>query len=164
MKNKHIITKRNKGMSPLVALILLVSFSVSLGVLVISIINVVLEGNYEVENLCNQVQFEIVNINDKPMLCYNPDDYTFRVLIRNNGIQDLAGFNVAGIGDLNVFYTEMNAKIPSGGVFDRRNPPVDYGFNVGKILEIQLTPKVYYEEEPVPCPNKAQIFKGIPEC
>ena len=142
-----------KGIAPLVATLILISFAIALGVTIMSFGR----AQVELEASCPiDIGFEF---SDEKQLCYNPvsKEVVFTVM---NGINiKVEGIIVNVIGDQKAETFDLgNAKMERGGTYSGRTP-----FD-GTVRQIKLTPKViFYEEEEI-CTKKALVIEDVKNC
>ncbi|HDP74055.1 MAG TPA: hypothetical protein ENN46_03825 [Candidatus Woesearchaeota archaeon] len=147
-----------KGISPLVALILLVSFSVALGVLVINLLSLLF-----VENPCESVEIELVELRDFKPLCV---DYVggrlIKFVLRNSGTVEIDHFKIGIITSEGISEGELKRSVKPTERMDVRD-----GFRFdskGEIKEVTITPVVISENTDKVCVYKEVIFTDIPIC
>ncbi|MDN5327905.1 MAG: hypothetical protein PWP03_543 [Candidatus Woesearchaeota archaeon] len=152
-----------KGMSPLIALIVLVSIAVSLGVLAINLINLLTSSDVS-SPVCGLVDFNIKKFNDIPFLCVT-DSNKLAFVIENTGKQEITHFKISIIGSSKSYSTELEANLEPGDLLDKRNSPLPYGL-IGILYEVKILPEVKLNEDgkPIPCTEKAKSFVKIPKC
>jgi flagellin-like protein len=74
----------NKGISPLIATVLLIAFAVSIGTMIMNWgKDAIAVGD------CTETKLEIQMINDKPMFCYDTLNNKVNVMIKNVGSTDV---------------------------------------------------------------------------
>lgn len=87
--------KRGKrGISPLIATVLLIAFAVSIGTLIMNI------GKDVIANVgdCTDVKIEVQTINSKPLFCYDPEQKNINMMIKNTGTVDIKYLKLAVTG------------------------------------------------------------------
>jgi flagellin-like protein len=83
--------KRGKrGISPLIATVLLIAFAVSIGTMIMN------WGKDAIATVgdCKDVKLEVQTINGKPLFCYNTLDGQINVMIKNTGTVDVKSMNL----------------------------------------------------------------------
>jgi len=73
-----------KGISPLIATVLLIAFAVSIGVMIMN-------GGKDIANVgdCSETKLEVQMINDKPLFCYDMLNNKVNVMMKNVGSTDI---------------------------------------------------------------------------
>ncbi len=147
-----------KGISPLIATVLLISFSVALGTMVMSIGRQVADTRGE----CEGVILEIQQLNNKAVLCYNSFESRINIILKNVGSTEVNGLKMRiidsdeKIKEVNI----SNSKILVGGIFKR-----DIPYDNGKGFYIEFIPSVMEETgEVIYCPGKSVSIDGVPLC
>lgn len=140
-----------KGVSPLIATVLLIAFAVALGAVVMNWGRTYLS---EAGGACGNIEFEVQSMGQGKGACY---DDKLHVFVQNNGDKKLAGFrvNVLSRSDdiLNKFVEEE--MYPS----DVKKVTFGYGDNIPRTLKI--TPYIGDEEV---CTDKQKVVEDLPEC
>ncbi|HLF54808.1 MAG TPA: hypothetical protein VI612_03750 [Candidatus Nanoarchaeia archaeon] len=157
-----------KGMTPLVATILLVAFSVGLGALVMSWGEDYIEqkaefvqGVQEVKSGCDAVSFELIKIGGQPQACRTAD--TIELWIDNGPNMDLYNIHARVAGKDGVSVSEEILKTP----LLKENSvkaSVPYDPTIGQILQVKLTPKISSGDTAISCTEKPLNVEYIPVC
>ena len=153
-----MVKKRSKrGISPLVATMLLLSFAVAIGVVVMNFGR----AQVELEATC---PIDIgLEFSGRKKVCYNAakSELVFKV---ENGINiKVEGLLVNVIGTLKAETFELNqAKMIQAGSYEEHLP---YNQAIsGEIRQIKITPKViFYDAEQI-CTEKALIVENVQNC
>jgi hypothetical protein len=147
-----------RGISPLVALIVLVSFSVALGVLVINLLSLLF-----VEDACESVEVELLELRDFKPLCV---DYAggrvIRFVVRNAGTVEIEQLKIAVITSSDLFQGDLVRLVKPAERLDMRD-----GFRfdaAGEVKEITITPIVRQEGSIKSCIHKEMTYTDIPVC
>ena len=160
--------RSKRGVSPLVATILLVAFSIGLGALVMSWGEEYIEqkaefvqGIEEARIGCDAVDFNLIKIGGVPQACRTAD--TIELWIDNGPNMDLYNIHarVAGFNDVYVdeelleepLIRENSAKVT-----------IENTEKLGQILQVKLTPKIFTDGEVVMCEQKAMLIEHLPIC
>jgi flagellin-like protein len=149
-----------RAIAPLIATLLLISFAVSLGVVIMNF------GRAQVQLQAQcpiSIGMKLVSIGGNDQACYDSVKKDISFTIENGVNIDVAGLLVNVIGSKEA--KTMNVKdalISKAGTFLGHVP---YDSTVsGEIRQIKITPKVVlYEEEQI-CTEKALVIEGIPAC
>lgn len=81
-----------KGVSPLIATVLLIAFAVSLGAVIMNL-------GINLASPCDSAQIKFFENRGEPKVCYNAQTNTIEVTITNIGA-DIKGFRVSAVGDV----------------------------------------------------------------
>ncbi|MCK5025220.1 MAG: hypothetical protein KAS15_01415 [Nanoarchaeota archaeon] len=142
---------KKKGVSPLIATVLLIAFAVSLGAVVMN------WGRGYVETTMTQADvqsaeklvcsmetgFKIVEVRDTQRLCKNPTEDTLQFTMINTGTADLIGMKIFTIpSDINdapiattVYHNGTKTSIPKSGYL-QGNLTLPYELNETAVIEI----------------------------
>lgn len=146
-----------RGVTPLMATILLVSFAVAVGVVVMSF------GSAEVEEsaVCPiDIGFQFTEINGKPDFCYDGTQVRFTV---ENGINvNIEGLIVNVIGTEKVDNHELTEKIGKAGSYIGKIP-YDKSVN-GEIRQFRISPQVSLKGVNEICQDQSLVLEEIPDC
>ena len=152
-----------RGVSPLIATILLLIFAIGLGVIVMN------WGRAQVEaaSKCTiDTGLTVVELNNIPEICYAGagEKGYIHFIVENGPHIDIAALQIRVIGTKKVYNTEIKEPIQVGYSLLKDIP---YNFNqFGKIRQIKISPKVilYPDEAPILCPEQAIIIEDIRSC
>jgi len=177
MKILRNMLKGKRGVSPLIATVLLIAFTVALGAVVMnwgrSYVEETAAFSREkstTEIKCStDVRLEFLKIRGINQVCYN--ETTTGVLnftIENTGTLDIYGLQVNIIGDLSINTTEINlenntikrAQIYKGNV----SYPISGTDDVGTIQQVKIVPKTKIEGNIIACPTNALIEEDVKKC
>jgi len=155
----------NKGISPLFATILLIAFSVFLGVLVMNWGESYVEkraefvrGVSQINAGCDAAQLSLVLLKDVPQICQT-NDYV-RLLLQNGPEQlhDLKAGLIGKAGIVNLDATLGQPLAPSS-VTEVKILKT----NIGDVEQVRLTPKIVRDNEIIFC-TKILSFEPVPNC
>lgn len=157
-----------RGVSPLIATILLVAFSIGLGALVMSWGEDYItqkaefaQGVQEATTGCDAVDFSLIKIGGVPQICQTAD--TVELWIDNGPNIDLYNIHARVAGFNDVYVDEELLE----GPLVRENSAkatIPIGNSLGMLLQVKLTPKIYVDHEIVLCSKKALSIENIPVC
>ena len=160
---------KKKGMSTLISTVLLVSFAVILGIVIIGWGNRLIQSNIDKGEERIGTDLECLNVNVKITPTSDLDD--FKVFVQNNNMkeQEIKGFiSRFGIGNkIYVDYKNEGTIIESFGVAvleydtaeDRNGAPVGGYDNPSELETIEVIPRVVLDnEEVVDCEKKSAKF------
>ncbi|MBW2996630.1 hypothetical protein KY332_05025 [Candidatus Woesearchaeota archaeon] len=152
-----------RGVSPLIATILLLIFAIGLGVIVMN------WGRAQVEAAAKcaiDTGMNIVELNNIPEICYagtGANGY-IHFIVENGPSIDINALQLRVIGAKKVYNTEIKEPIPKGFSLMK---DMSYNFNeFGKIRQLKITPKIllYPNEDPILCPEQAIVIGEIRSC
>ena len=149
-----------KGITPLMATFLLVSFAVALGVTIMNL------GSAEVEDAAQcpiEVGLKLSNIGGQEQLCYDAGSKTLKFTLENGVNIKVEGLIVNIIGEVKADSFELNeAKVIKAGNYLGQ---VSYDSAVsGTIRQVKISPKVVmYDVEEI-CTEQALVKEGVREC
>ena len=144
-KKGNFFNKRS--VSPLIAGVLLISFTVALGYI---IFNWAINLDYSnPEDKCADIHIKIRNI-DNSQVCYlvSGNNYYINFIIDNVGNTDIDGLGIWIIGEKGTKLLDFNdLSIKKGEFLDINHTIVKYNFNIyGPIKNIQFFPKVKIDD------------------
>lgn len=157
----------DKGISPLVATVLLIAFAVALGTVVMSWREEFIEKNapfvqgvVQVRSGCDAVSLDVIRLSGIEQLCAR--DNVIDVMIENGPDIELYDVHARIVGTEDIAIAES--------VLPRPMPPsyalrVNFGIkNVGTIRQVKLVPKIKISGQSVYCAENAKIFENVPQC
>ncbi len=154
-----------KGVSPLIATILLIAFAVALG-------SVVMNWGLSLEigksaDKCRNVEIKIRNI-DVAEVCFGGfgQNGYINFIIDNTGAIDISGLAIWVVGDKGTrLFNLDNILIKKGALFDKKDKEVSYDFTTfGNIKQVQFLPKIKVEQTTEICPKNAIKADKIGVC
>lgn len=157
---------RNKrGVSPLIATVLLISFAVALGSVVLN-----WGRNLDISkpgDMCSAVSIKIRNINAFEA-CYSGSGQNMYIkfILDNPGSVDVDGLAIWIIGEKGTKLIDQNdAIIKSGQLLEIKDSKIMYDFsNYGKIKQVQFIPKVKTKDSIEICSRNAVKTDNIGPC
>ena len=155
-----------RGISPLVATLILIGFSIALGAIVMSWGRGYIEEKAEfvigVEASpleCGAVSIKVIEIGNKPEICL--DNGNIKALIENGAANiDNIQARIVGTGGI---ATEESILL---GVL-QKNQAAEASFsagNVGNIKQVKLTPYILINREKDYCSDRSITFENIVSC
>ena len=149
-----------RGISPLIATLLLISFAVAIGLTVMNFGR----AQVELEAQCPiEIDLRLISFKGTPDLCYNAGKKEL-VFTAENGINiKVEGLLVNVVGTEKAENFEFNdAKMSLGGTYVGYLP---YDSSVsGEIRQVRIIPKVvYYDEEQI-CNKKGIVVEEVKSC
>ncbi len=157
----------NRGISPLIATVLLIAFSVALGAVVMSYGEEYVEQQAEFVQhgtevsgaVCDAVDIQIISIRGVQQLCVNTG--TVDLSLDNAGTQvDALQARIAGTNDIAVIPNILQSPLASG-------LPLKTMFafeSIGTPLQIKLTPIIQTSQGSEFCSAKAIVVEDLPAC
>ena len=154
-----------KGVSPLIATILLIAFAVALGSVVMNWgLNLNLGKS---SDKCRNVEIKIRSI-DVAEICFGgfgTNGY-INFIIDNTGPIDISGLAIWIIGDKGTRLFDLdNILLKKGSLYDKKDKEVTYDFTIfGNIKQVQFIPKIKAEQTTEICPKNAIKAEKIGVC
>ena len=152
-----------KGISPIIATVVLLVIAIGLGVIAMNWGRAYLETS---STCAVNTDMDIVKINEIPQVCYvSGENGYIRFLVENGVNIDIEKLQLRAIGTKQVYTTEVeNSTMPLGGSFLGIIPYNSFLF--GDIKQIKLTPEIeLYENQPaVICHEQGLIIENIGQC
>ncbi len=153
MNNMASVTKQKRGLSPLIATILLIAFAVALGAVVMSWGRTVdISGEIDSTQKCSQTSLNVESINNIPQVYYGGEENNgfIEFTIENNGNQEIKGLIVWVVGEKETMISDIEKlQIKVGHPLSKK---LNYNFNkYGEIKKIKFIPKIAINEEIVTC-------------
>ncbi len=159
------VLAQKKGVSPLIATVLLIAFAVALGSVVMNWgLNLNLGKSAD---KCRSVEIRIRNI-DLNEVCFGgfgPSGYINFILDNTGGI-DVEGLTIWIIGNKETKIFNMNdAIIKKGSLFTKDDKSITYDFSLyGDIKQVQFIPQAKSENVLEPCPKNAIKAEKVGLC
>ena len=159
------IFSSKKGVSPLIATILLIAFAVALGSVVMNWgLNLNLGKSGDV---CRNVEIKIRSA-DSSEVCFGgfgTNGY-INFVIDNTGITDISGLAIWIVGDKGTKLFDLDGiLIKKGSLYDKNDKEIKYDFTAfGNIKQVQFIPKVKAEQAMDICPKNAIKAERIGVC
>jgi flagellin-like protein len=154
-----------KGVSPLIATILLIAFAVALG-------SVVMNWGFslnlgEADERCSKVNLRLKEINEFKA-CYNGagSEGNINFILYNTGTESVKGLTIWITGERDTKLVELDdLDIKKGVVFDKSDDEIKYDFTKhGKAQKIHIIPKVKINSILEVCPAKAVKAEKVGFC
>jgi len=159
------IFKSKKGVSPLIATILLIAFAVALG-------SVVMNWGLNLElgksaDRCRNVEIKVrdMGITEVCFGGFGSNGY-INFIIDNTGAIDISGLAIWIVGDKGTRLFDLDdILIKKGSLYDKKDKEVSYDFTVfGNIKQVQFIPKIKAEQASEICPKNAVKAEKIGVC
>jgi len=159
------ISNSKKGVSPLIATILLIAFAVALGSVVMNWgLNLSIGKSADV---CSSVEVKVRKL-DGAEVCYGGADANgyINFIIDNSGDTDINGLTIWMIGDKGEKLFDLDdIIIKKDSLFDKEDKEVSYDFTkYGNIKQVQFIPKVKAKQKTEICTKSAIKVEKIGIC
>jgi len=157
-----------KGITPLVATILLVAFSVGLGALVMSWGEDYIEakaefvqGTAEVRSGCDAALIDIIQIGGAPQSCVG--EGMIQLWLDNGPDMELYNVHarIVGKDDVHVIEEVLDQPLLKSNAVKVEIP---YNPAVGAVLQVRLTPKIWTGQNVVTCTQSRLDIERLPYC
>jgi len=164
-----------KGVSPLVATILLVAFAIALGAVVMSYgsayysnkqVGGAIVTTSPIEQ-CEDVVINIYKIGGKQQICFGGEaqDGYINFMLDNQGNVNIEELLVTVIGERGSKEYQLRPFIGKGQLYDKRDRTTTYNFEEnGKIFQIQFRPYIKSEGKSQVCIDKQITIEDIQPC
>ena len=158
------ILNSKKGVSPLIATILLIAFAVALGSV---IMNWGLNLNFgKPADKCSSVAIKIRDT-DNFEVCYGgagKDGY-INFILDNVGIVDINGLTILIVGEKGTRLFELQKTIKKGTLFDKKDKEISYDSAMyGNVKQVQFIPKIVLNQETNICAKNSVEADKIGIC
>lgn len=154
-----------KGVSPLIATILLIAFAVALGSVVMNWgLNLNLGKS---SDICRNIEIKIRSI-DVAEVCFGGFGTSgyINFIMDNTGSTDVSGLAIWIIGEKGTRLFDIdNIMLKKSSLYDKKDKEVSYDFTkFGNIKQVQFIPKLKIGETTNICPKKAILAEKIGVC
>jgi flagellin-like protein len=140
-----------KGMSPLIATMLLIAFAVALGAMIMNL------PFFDTEKIPSGPDCSRVNLELYPYLCYA--DNMIKISVRNTG-EVIDGLTLKWVDDAGPGQREIPGSQLGTDAILKKDIPFP---KTGK-TSISLVPSMTYKGQLTPCPEPALQFEEVPNC
>jgi len=148
-----------RGISPLIATLLLISFAVAVGVVIMNFSKAEVEAQAECPI---DVNLRFAVINGVEQICYDQNKGEFSFVIENGINTDISGIVVNIIGTEKAETYESDEALIRAASFVKK---ISYTSEIsGMIRQVKISPKVELQGEIFICPEKSLIAESIPDC
>lgn len=172
-----MVLKNKKGVAPLIATVLLIAFTVSIGVLVVNwgrdyIETTTSDTSDKVSSdlSCNMdISIEVKEISNTKKICYNGTAKTIELMLENTGREDIAGIRIIAIDSDDGIsqHDNLTFSIPAGSVSEKYTYNYSESANLSdEIQMIEIIPLITLKgkSEPQACSSKALNLEEVSEC
>ena len=161
MKAKAIKLGKNKrGVSPLVATVLLIAFAVALGAVVMNWGKQQVDTHMEELEICKDVSINWYSLDGKEQICYTESKLKFTV--ENGVVADVNDLKLIIVGAEDIYIKEKT-RIGLRKT-DLKKTEINYDLaKYGVPQEVRLIPLLLIDEKEVICPADSGLIKQSPE-
>ncbi|MBR9683785.1 hypothetical protein GOV03_04575 [Candidatus Woesearchaeota archaeon] len=149
-----------KGITPLMATLLLISFAVALGVVIMNFGRAQVESESE----CSiSIGLKISNVGGEDQFCLDRSGNRLFLIVENGINIKVDGLTVSIIGTEKAITRDLSdAKIDKAGTYLKY---IDYNVNdLGELRQVKIIPKVKMYDEVLICQEKAIVLEDIRDC
>ncbi len=158
MLRKRMMNK--KGISPLIATVLLIAFAVALGAVVMSWGKAYVTMDDTERFACNKAEIKIHEIQG-PELSFSRSGNYVSFMVDNTGSIDITGIRVWVIGEKETQIANIEEEIKQGYPLRKK---IDYNFETyGNIKQVNIIPKITIEKEEIVCTNQGLKSSSLKE-
>jgi flagellin-like protein len=162
--------KDKRGVSPLIATVLLIAFAVALGAVVMNwgrsyVSEEVADVQQATASMdCSGAIIGVATISDKTKICANTTSGTISMILENNG-DKIAGIKLTVLGEkgvdnpLNLVNTEMERAATMS-----ENVPYDKNEVGDQVQQIKIIPKIRSNGKETYCAQSAITMNYVEEC
>ena len=171
MKASSLIIRNKKGVSPLIATVLLIAFAVALGAVVmnwgrsyVDETTAFATKKSSTEVKCSMdIGLEFVEIGERKQVCLDNETDTLNFTIRNRGTVVISGIKVQALSSsLNVIESDMNETLGIAGI---KRSYINYSIeNNGTLEKILFTPMILIEGSKTLCARNTLQEEDIGIC
>ena len=144
-----------KGVSPIVATVLLITFAVAVGAVIMTYSGSIGE--------CGTVVINVAQVQDKPKVCFNDKVGSIEISLENGPKQELKKFKLTLQGTRNTDNRDLEQFF---GKSETKKLVIPYDQSVlGNLEKVKIIPVMSDKGEEKICPvNKAITIEGIESC
>lgn len=152
-----------KGVSPIIATVLLLVIAIGLGIVAMNWGRAYLETS---STCAVDTGFDVVRVKEIPQVCYIAGENGYIKFLVENGVNSpIERLQIRAIGANQIYTTELdNSSIAKAGTFQGVVPYNSELF--GAIKQLKITPelKVYENQPPLICSEQGLIIENIGRC
>lgn len=167
LKEGDCVFENNRGITPLVATVLLVAFSVGLGALVMSWGEDYIaqkaefvQGTGEIKSACDTAHIDFIRIAGQPQACLGGRGLEIWI---DNGEVDVSSIHARIVGSKGVDVVSNILLAPLVKLNSAR-AIVPVKPEVGQVLQVKLTPKIWSGTKESTCATAAITLERFPAC
>lgn len=151
--------RAKKGMSPLIATVLLIAFAVALGAMIMNWTSDFEPPPVGSDDPCYDVSIELNQVFGKEIFCYENDMIRFNIV--NSGQKPIEGIQVRTVNE-NLQQVQQDLEASSLKVGESLEKEIDFDKS-GKV-HVELVPRMHAEEGAHYCINKRIVKDVLSEC
>jgi flagellin-like protein len=147
--------ENKRGISPLIATLLLIAFTVALGAMIMN------WGSTWVSPECDNIKLEIPMIQNTPTFCYDETTQYLKIIIKNSGTIAVDGILFRSINE-NLQISEVsleNSKIDSGGILRK-----DIFYKKSEKFKVEFIPKIIVNNQEKLCTGQTLSLERFTPC
>lgn len=154
--------RNKKGMSPLIATVLLIAFAVALGAMIMNWSTDVEEpdkGPVTQSTPCSDVSIELNEVFGKKIFCYQDESIRFNIV--NTGSDAISGIQLRSVDpELKVVETNIpGSSLAVGATFDHA-----FVYDKSGKVHVEIVPFVNAANGPAYCVKKSIVQDILPDC
>jgi flagellin-like protein len=154
----RLIMFRKRGISPLIATVLLIAFAVAIGTMLITVFK---DNLIPRSGDCSQVEIALQNINNEPLFCYDTLTNKINFMVKNTGDADIDKLRLVITGsDFSHEELDIDQTALKSGAFMTKT--VDY-VKAGT-FKAEIVPVMKYGGEEKACLNRSISVESIQKC
>ena len=166
-----ILLSGKKGVSPLIATVLLIAFAVALGAVVMNWGRGYVEDTADFasktsnrEGRCStEIDLEIIKIGGKKQVCVDNGTNTVNFTIQNSGSVEVKGIRIQAIGNTSSIASLVMNESFETAVPKRRYMNYSYSGN-GTVSQVRFTPLIEVDEAKVWCAQNVLKVEDVTIC
>lgn len=164
-----MLTLGKKGISPLIATVLLIVFAVALGTVVMNWGRSYVEETVElaerrVETGCGpNLKLEFLKIAGAHQLCARPAQGELELTVENTGLLDIYGMEFFVVGERGINSSSI-AFVPPLRRAALHKARVSYSPEIGQLLQLRIVPTIKFRGVLESCPGNALVAEQLELC
>jgi len=159
MKSLRTLRNCKRGVSPLIATVLLIAFAVALGAVVMNWGKQQVHSHVEEIELCKEVSLSWYSFNSREQICYTDSKIAFT--LENGAEFEIEDLKIIVVGEKEVFSQE--GSVSNLRKSDIRKAEVAYDMNIyGTPQEVRLVPIILIDNNKVVCSAEHALIKQSP--
>ena len=153
-----MVSLGKRGISPLIATVLLIAFAVAIGAMIMNWGKDVVASAGD----CNDVLLDVQQLNGKPMFCYDTINTQINIMLKNTGSVNIDSLKLRVItSDFKADEKDIpDSELKVGSLPKTKNIPY---IRSGK-FRVEIVPVISSAGKPKICSDKAAIMDDIPSC
>jgi flagellin-like protein len=139
-----------KGVSPLIATVLLIAFAVSLGAVIMNL-------GMSLSSPCETAKIEAFMVSNSPRICFDPQKKVLESTITNAGTK-IDGYRISVVGD------SLSEKDVLGTLEALARSVHQLSYTGAKVDAVTFVPIITHNNQLTMCPDKEVVYSNIPNC